>query len=50
MEEDRPLSYVKVFFEIKRDHKWNYVIYKITDDLKNIVVEERGGTREYHIQ
>ena len=41
---------VKVFFEIKRDHKWNYVIYKITDDLKNIVVEERGGTREYHIQ
>ncbi|XP_052057980.1 actophorin-like isoform X1 [Mytilus californianus] len=34
---------VRVFFEIKRDHKWQYVIYKITDDLKSIVVEERGG-------
>lgn len=37
---------VRVFNEIKLGHKWQYVIYKLTDDLKRIIVEEKAGLSE----
>ena len=38
---------VRAFNEIKLGHKWQYVIYKLTDDLKRIIVEEKAGLSEY---
>lgn len=34
---------IRAFNEIKLGHKWQYVIYRLTDDLKTIVVEEKAG-------
>lgn len=34
---------LKAFDEIKLGHKWRYVIYRLSDDLKRIIVEEKAG-------
>jgi len=34
---------LKVYEEVKMGHKWLYIIYRISDDLSKIVVEEKGG-------
>ena len=38
---------LKVYEEVKMGHKWLYIIYRISDDLSKIVVEEKGGHGQY---
>ncbi|XP_069118446.1 uncharacterized protein [Argopecten irradians] len=38
---------LRVFEEMKLGHKWNYVIFKITDDKKRIVVETKSADKNY---
>ncbi|KAK6181168.1 hypothetical protein SNE40_009088 [Patella caerulea] len=33
---------IQAFHEIKMNHRWLYIIYRISDDLKNIIVDEIG--------
>jgi cofilin len=37
---------MEVFQQIKKDHKWSYVIFKIGDDKKEIVVDKKGEKTE----
>ncbi|KAK3732654.1 hypothetical protein RRG08_009335 [Elysia crispata] len=32
-----------VFEEVKMKHKWLYIIFRISDDLSHIIVEEKAG-------
>ncbi|RUS90651.1 hypothetical protein EGW08_001551 [Elysia chlorotica] len=34
---------MEVFDEVKMKHKWLYIIYRISDDLTTIIVEEKAG-------
>uniref|UniRef100_A0A0B6Z588 ADF-H domain-containing protein n=1 Tax=Arion vulgaris TaxID=1028688 RepID=A0A0B6Z588_9EUPU len=34
---------LRVFDEIKMGHKWLYIIYRVSEDLRNIIVEEKAG-------
>ncbi|XP_021368705.1 cofilin-like isoform X2 [Mizuhopecten yessoensis] len=38
---------LQVFEEMKLGHKWSYVVYKITDDKKRIVVDTKAADRSY---
>lgn len=40
---------VEAFQEIKLGHKWQYVIFKLSDDLKKIVVDEKGLLGRYEV-
>ncbi|KAJ8309054.1 hypothetical protein KUTeg_013928 [Tegillarca granosa] len=33
---------VEAFQEIKLGHKWQYIIYRLSEDLKKIIVDEKG--------
>ena len=37
----------QVFTEIKLGRKYRYVVYRLTDDLKQITVESKAGVGEY---
>nr|KAG5704416.1 hypothetical protein BaRGS_024271 [Batillaria attramentaria] len=34
---------LRVYEEVKMGHRWLYVIFKVSEDLLRIVVEEKGG-------
>ncbi|ESO90185.1 hypothetical protein LOTGIDRAFT_164500 [Lottia gigantea] len=34
---------IQAFMEIKMHHRYLYIIYKVSDDLKSIVIDEIGG-------
>ncbi|KAH9492708.1 cofilin [Bulinus truncatus] len=34
---------MRVYDEIKMGHQWLYVIYRISEDLRTIIVEEKAG-------
>ncbi|KAK3578705.1 hypothetical protein CHS0354_008563 [Potamilus streckersoni] len=36
---------IDAFNEIKMGHQWQFIIYRLSDDLKSIVVEEKGPRR-----
>ena len=38
---------VKVFNEIKIGHKYRYIVYALTDDLREIQVLKTGSSCEY---
>ena len=37
---------IKVFEEVKMKHKWLYIIFRVSDDLRSIIVEEKAGHGE----
>ncbi|XP_064600392.1 actophorin-like [Liolophura sinensis] len=34
---------ISAYQEIKLGHKWRYVIYRLSDDLRTVIVQERAG-------
>jgi cofilin len=40
---------IEAFNELRMSRKVKYVIYKISDDMKQIVVDEKSGEEDYEI-
>lgn len=34
---------LRVYDEIKMGHRWLYIIYRVSEDLRTIIVEEKAG-------
>lgn len=34
---------IRVYDEIKMGHQWLYIIYRVSEDLRTIIVEEKAG-------